>query len=108
MISRWKSGRDVAANIIQVQGLETFVQNEWKRDKMKTEISGASSTGESMDNDHPLKTENATDKSYAVKLNTSVYKRTPKNLNRKYGPVNKKFVKSTLLMFLVYVTLMRL
>ena len=39
IIARWKSGRDVSANIINIQGRETFVENEWKRNKKVLEVS---------------------------------------------------------------------
>ena len=60
IIARWKSGTDFATNIIQVQDLETYVENEWKWDKKKIEVSNTSSTDESMDNDHRLKDEHST------------------------------------------------
>ena len=60
IIARWKSGRDVSANIINIEGRETFVENEWKRDMKILDISEASSTDEDTDSDHPLKTKSLT------------------------------------------------
>ncbi|XP_063935540.1 uncharacterized protein LOC135147084 [Daucus carota subsp. sativus] len=93
IIARWKFGRDVSANIINIKGRETFVENEWKRDKRVFEISDTSSTDENMDSDHPLKTKSSTDESYPLKNNSLVNKKIVKKLNKKYGPVNKNFVK---------------
>ena len=67
IISRWKSGRDVSANIISIQGRETFVENECKRDKKVLQISYASSTDENTDSDHPLKTKSLMNESYPLK-----------------------------------------
>ena len=53
----------------------------------------ASSTDESTYIDHLLKSKSSTDESYPLKNNSSVDKKTLKNLNKKYGPINKNFVK---------------
>ena len=55
IIAKWKSGRDVSTNIINMQGRETFVENEWKRNKKVLEKSGSSSGDENTDDDHQLK-----------------------------------------------------
>ena len=67
IIARWKYGRDFYANIISIQGRETFVENECKRDKKVLEISDASSTDENTDSDHPLKTKSLMNESYPLK-----------------------------------------
>lgn len=85
IIARWKSGTDFATNIIQVQDLETYVENEWKWDKKKIEISNTSSTDESMDNDHRLKDEHSTYESYPLKNKLSVDKKILINLKKKDG-----------------------
>ena len=93
IIGKWKSRRDVSANIMNVQGIETVVGNEWKRDRKILEILDASSTDENTDSDHPLKTKSSRDESYPLKIASSVDKKIIKNLNKKYGPINKNFVK---------------
>ncbi|XP_063948085.1 uncharacterized protein LOC135152181 [Daucus carota subsp. sativus] len=93
IIAKWKSGRDVSTNIINMQGRETFVVNELKRDKKALEISEDNSSDENTDDDHQLKTKASTDESHQLSKNSSVDKKTLKKLNKKYGPVKKNFVK---------------
>ncbi|XP_063948047.1 uncharacterized protein LOC135152146 [Daucus carota subsp. sativus] len=56
-------------------------------------MSDDSSTDENMDSDHLLKTKSSMDESYPLKNSSSVDKKVLKKLNKKYGPVNKNFVK---------------
>ncbi|GBC54548.2 interaptin-like [Rhizophagus irregularis DAOM 181602=DAOM 197198] len=93
IIAKWKSGRDVSTNIINMQGRETFVENEWKRNKKVLEISEISSSDENTDDDHQLKSKASTDESHQLNKNSSVDKKVLKKLNKKYGPVKKNFVK---------------
>ncbi|XP_063948144.1 uncharacterized protein LOC135152230 [Daucus carota subsp. sativus] len=93
IIAKWKSGRDVYTNIINMQGRETFVENEWKRNKKALEISEDSSSDENTDDDHQLKTKTSTDESHQLNKDSSVDKKVLKKLNKKYGPVKRNFVK---------------
>ena len=65
------------------------MKNEWKRDRKVLEMSDVSSTDENTDSDHPLKTKSSTDESYSLKNSSSV----DKKILKKYGLVNKIFVK---------------
>ncbi|XP_063936110.1 uncharacterized protein LOC135147188 [Daucus carota subsp. sativus] len=93
IIAKWKPGRDVSTNITNMQGRETFVENEWKRNKKALEISEISSSDENTDDDHQLKSKASTDESHQLNKNSSVDKKVLKKLNKKYGHVKKNFVK---------------
>ena len=69
------------------------MENEWKRDRRILEIYDASSTDESTDIDHPLKSKSSMNESSALKTDSSVVKKTLKNLDKKCRPVNTNFVK---------------
>ncbi|KAL8093464.1 hypothetical protein AgCh_035369 [Apium graveolens] len=59
VIKAWKTSRDVSAQIVKVQGIESLCENAWKKNKKEVElIDGLSTDVESTDDEsYPLKEE---------------------------------------------------
>ena len=59
VIKAWKTSRDVGVQIAKVQGIESFCEDSWKKNKMKLDkdaVVDASTDEESTDNEsYPLK-----------------------------------------------------
>ena len=91
--------RDVSVQIAKVQGIETFCEDSWKKNKMKMDkdaVVDASMDEGSTDNEsHPLKQDDhpLKDKAHQLKETTDSEKIKLKKLNNKYGSVSKNFVK---------------
>ncbi|KAK1401705.1 hypothetical protein POM88_001310 [Heracleum sosnowskyi] len=104
VIAKWKDSRNVASNIINVQGVESFCEQSWKKNKEKLgyAVETLESESESTNNnDHLLKVDMSTEckvsltdepsTNQAVSL-TEKRKEELTRLNNKYGPVTKNFV----------------
>ncbi|KAK1384154.1 hypothetical protein POM88_021889 [Heracleum sosnowskyi] len=104
VIAKWKESRNVATNIINVQGMESFCEQSWKKNKEKLGYAGEtleSETESTNNNDHLLKVDMSTkcnvsltdepSTDQAVSL-TEKRKEELTRLNNKYGPVTKNFV----------------
>jgi hypothetical protein len=104
LIAKWKDSRNVATNIINVQGMESFCEQSWKKNKEKLGYVGEtleSETESTNNNDHLLKVDMSTEctvsltdepsTDQAVSL-TEKRKNELTRLNNKYGPVTKNFV----------------
>ncbi|KAL8110738.1 hypothetical protein AgCh_026466 [Apium graveolens] len=96
VIKAWKTSRDVSAQISKVQGIESFCETAWDKNKKKLElIDGLSTDVESTDDEsYPLKEE----KEHSLKVpqlkQADVYKtENLKKLNKKFGSTSKNFVK---------------
>lgn len=58
IIVKWKEARNVATNIILLQGMETFCKRYLEREKEKMkQVDGPTTDDESTDSIHPLKEE---------------------------------------------------
>ena len=64
--------------------------NSWKNDKKLLDESGLL-----VDSDHPLIDTQSTDESYPLKNQTAVDDNKLKKLDKKYGPIDKNFVKES-------------
>ncbi|KAK1364655.1 hypothetical protein POM88_040216 [Heracleum sosnowskyi] len=104
VIAKWKDSRNVASNIINVQGMESFCKQSWKKNKEKLGYAGEtleSETESTNNNDHMLKVDMSTEckvsltdepsTNQAVSL-TQKKKEELTRLNNKYGHVTKNFV----------------
>ncbi|KAL8090553.1 hypothetical protein AgCh_039850 [Apium graveolens] len=96
VIKAWKTSRDVSAQIAKVQGIESFCETAWDKNKKKLElIDGLSADMESTDDEsYPLKEE----KEHSLKVpqlkQADVSKsENLKKLNKKFGSTSKNFVK---------------
>ena len=93
VIKAWKTSRDVSAQIAKVQGIESFCETAWDKNKKKLElIDGLSTDVESTDDEsYPLKEE----KEHPLKAHqlkqASNFKN--KNLNKKNDSTLKNFVR---------------
>ena len=98
VIKAWKTSREVTVQIAKVQGIESFCEDSWKKNKKKLNkdtIVDASTDEESTDtgnyplkpNEHPLK-----DKAHQLNEATDSEKIKLEKLNKKYGSVSKNFV----------------
>ncbi|KAL8097255.1 hypothetical protein AgCh_030400 [Apium graveolens] len=93
VIKAWKTSRDVGIQIAKVQGIESFCEDAWKKNKKKLDlIDGFSTDVESTDDEsYPLKEE----KEHPLKAHqlkqASNFKN--KNLNKKVDSTLKNFVK---------------
>ncbi|KAK1387194.1 hypothetical protein POM88_015372 [Heracleum sosnowskyi] len=104
VIAKWKDARNVATNIINVQGMESFCEQSWKKNKEKLgyAVETLESVSESTNNnDHLLKVDMSTECTVSLTDEPStdqVVSLTEKRkeeltrLNNKYGPVTKNFV----------------
>ncbi|KAK1397672.1 hypothetical protein POM88_007535 [Heracleum sosnowskyi] len=103
LIAKWKDSRNVASNIINVQGMESFCEQSWKKNKEKlgyfvetleSETESTNNNGHSLKVDTsteciiPLTDEPSTD--HAISM-TKEKKEELTRLNNKYGPVTKNF-----------------
>lgn len=91
-IARWNDSKNIATNIIKVQGMDTFYKGSVKKEKEKLDIEDLGADYASTDNDHPLIGDSSTDETHPLKHTTSVSKEKLEKLNKKYGPINKNFV----------------
>ncbi|KAK1373166.1 hypothetical protein POM88_029359 [Heracleum sosnowskyi] len=104
VIAKWKDSRNVATNIINVQGMESFCEQSWKKKKEKLGYAGEtleSETESTNNNDNLSKVDMSTEcrvsltdepsTDQAVSL-TEKRKEELTRLNNKYGPVTKNFV----------------
>ncbi|KAK1355984.1 hypothetical protein POM88_049240 [Heracleum sosnowskyi] len=104
VIAKWKDSRNVATNIINVQGMESFCEESWKKNKEKLGCVGEtleSETESTNNNDHLLEVDMSTkcnvslthepSTDQAVSL-TDKRKEKLTRLNDKYGPVTKNLV----------------
>jgi len=104
VIAKWKDARNVATNIINVQGMESFCEQSWKKNKEKLGYVGEtleSETESTNKDDHelevdistecpiPLTDQPSTDQDVSL---TKEKKEKLTRLNDKYGPVTKNFV----------------
>lgn len=95
LIKKWKTSRNVAEEIINVQGKESFCEESWRKEKKKLEtklVEKPSTDADSTDDDkaHPLKdskTEHPLNKPKPVSKAKLV------ELNNQYGSLSKNFVK---------------
>ena len=97
-IKTWKTSRDVSVQIAKVQGIESFCEEAWKKNKKKLDkdvVVDASTDEESTDNEsYPSKQEDnlLKDKAHQLKDTTESDQVKLKKLNKKYGSVSKNFV----------------
>jgi hypothetical protein len=94
IIAKFQSCRNIAQNIVEVQGIESFVKKTWTEKKKELEpcLEDLETICESTDSDHPLTDEPSTDERYPLTNKKSVSKRELKKLDSLYGPVAKNFV----------------
>ena len=96
VIKAWKTSRDVNAEIVKVQGIESFCENAWKKDKIKLEPTYGQSTDvkSTDDESYPLKEEKEHPlKDHQLKKANESKNVDLKILNKKYGSTSKNFVK---------------
>ena len=70
------------------QTLEINSKNSWKKNKKILD-----GTDNSLDNDHPLIDSKLKDGNHPSKNQTAVDEEKLEKLNKKFGPINKNFVK---------------
>ena len=90
IIAKWKDSRNVLENMCSTQVLEESCKNSWKKNKKLLDESDLL-----VDSDHPLIDTQSTDESYPLKNQTAVNDNKLKKLDKKYGPINKNFVKES-------------
>ena len=90
IIAKWKDTRNILENICSTHVLEESCKNSWKKNKKLLEESDTL-----LDSDHPLIDNPSTDESYPSKNQTAVDEEKLKNIDKKYGPINKTFVKES-------------
>ncbi|KAL8157708.1 hypothetical protein AgCh_002420 [Apium graveolens] len=93
VIKAWKTSRDVSVQIAKVQGIESFCENTWKKNKKELElIDGLLTDVESTDDEsYPLKEEKEHPLNDHQLKQASNFKN--KNLNKKDDSTFKNFVK---------------
>ena len=105
IIAKWKESRNVVENMIKIQGMETFCEKSWKKNKEKLDLpEKQKSENGSTDNDHPLIVETSTDNEHPSMVKTPTDEPDPlinkkkvsnkdlEKLDKKYGSVAKNFV----------------
>ncbi|XP_063949970.1 uncharacterized protein LOC135152795 [Daucus carota subsp. sativus] len=90
IIAKWKDSRNVLENMCSTHVLEESCKNSWKMNKKLLEESDVL-----LDNDHPLTDIPSTDENYPSKNQIAVDEDQLKKLDKKYGPINKNFVKES-------------
>ena len=86
----WKDSRNVLENMCSTHVLEESCKNSRKKNKKLLEGSDFL-----LDSDHPLIDSPSTDESYPSKNQAAVDEDKLKNLDKKYRPINKNFVKES-------------
>ncbi|XP_063942882.1 uncharacterized protein LOC135150486 [Daucus carota subsp. sativus] len=90
IIAKRKDSRNILENMCSTHVLEESCKNSWKKNKKLLEESDAL-----LDSDHPLIDIPSTDENYPSKNQTAVDEDKLKKLDKKYGPINKNFVKES-------------
>ena len=88
IIAMWKDSRNVLENMCSTHVLEESCKNSRKKNKKLLEGSDFL-----LDSDHPLIDSPSTDESYPSKNQAAVDEEKLKKLDKKYGPIDKNFVK---------------
>nr|XP_017250775.1 PREDICTED: uncharacterized protein LOC108221405 [Daucus carota subsp. sativus] len=90
IIAKWKDSRNVLENMCSTQILEESTKNSWKKNKKLLNDCDLL-----VDSDHPSTDIPSMDESYPSKDQTAVDESKLKKLDKKYGPINKNFVKES-------------
>ncbi|XP_063941537.1 uncharacterized protein LOC135149680 [Daucus carota subsp. sativus] len=90
IIAKWKDSRNVLENMCSTQVLEETCKSAWRKNKKLLDESDLL-----VDSDHPLIDSQSMDESYPSKNQTAVDENKLKKLDKKYGPINKNFVKES-------------
>ncbi|XP_063942761.1 uncharacterized protein LOC135150404 [Daucus carota subsp. sativus] len=90
IIAKWKYSRNVLKNMCSTQVLEDSCMNSRKKNKKLLDDSNLL-----VDSDNPLTNTPSTDESHPSKNQTAVDEEKLKKLDKKYGPIDKNFVKES-------------
>ncbi|XP_063939761.1 uncharacterized protein LOC135148464 [Daucus carota subsp. sativus] len=90
IIAKWKDSRNVLEKMCSTQVLEETCKSVWRKNKKLLDESDLV-----VDSDHPLIDSQSMDESYPSKNQTAVDENKLKKLDKKYGPINKNFVKES-------------
>ncbi|XP_063942640.1 uncharacterized protein LOC135150307 [Daucus carota subsp. sativus] len=90
IIAKWKDSRNVLENMCSTQVLEETCKSAWRKNKKMLDEFDLL-----VDSDHPLIDSQSMDESYPSKNQTAVDENKLKKLDKKYGPINKNFVKES-------------
>lgn len=90
IIAKWKDSRNVLENMCSTQVLEETCKSARRKNKKLLDESDLL-----VDSDHPLIDSQSMDESYPSKNQTAVDENKLKKLDKKYGPINKNFVKES-------------
>ncbi|KAK1387902.1 hypothetical protein POM88_016080 [Heracleum sosnowskyi] len=100
VIAKWKDSRNVATNIINVQGMESFCEQSWKKNKEKLGYAVEtleSETESTNNNDHLLKVDMSTECKNFVQGESSKSKKVEKPVERaNVGHLSNKQLKDKL------------